>query len=101
MKFPSPQYFGIGDVKKADRDLESALFSKISGLGERGRWPLITSVLEAPQLFKIKSPIRQEILLLVGRTMEKIGFSGSKKDKRIGFQLWKWMKVQEQRGGLF
>lgn len=99
--YSGPQYFETGKVTDEDHALQYRLTRRVRDQGIAGRWPLITQVLEHPTNFKIKSPIRQEVMNLVGRTMEKLGFSGTPKDERILDQLFKWMKIEEQKGELF
>jgi hypothetical protein len=73
----------------------------IRNAGRAPAWPLISHMLEDPKAYGVKSPIRQEVMSMVGRTLGKMGFSGSPKDCRMVDQIIRYMKTENAKGGLF
>jgi len=101
MAFTRPVFFMDGEPKEEDRELFIRLWRDILAKGQKKRWPLVADVLREPDLYGPKSPIRQEILKMVGSTLEKLGYDGKKTDREIESQLCHWMRVEQQKGGLF
>lgn len=98
-----PAFVRENGTAKEDKEIEQKLWSFISIMGNKKVGPVLEPVLSHPELFGIKSAVRQELIAIVLNTLRRAGFTGDPVDVRTQSMLEKVLKLkaQQQDGGFF
>ena len=99
----SPFFIVQKEDKTEDLELQRKIWSKISSLGKKGKGPILQDVLLHPELFGVKSPVRQELIKIVMNSLQKAGFVGDKLDYAVQASLEHILRIRSQQddGGFF
>lgn len=86
------------DVSLEDHKKYLLIRQQIDRVGLKGKGIFFADALLDPKKYGVKSPVRQEIMQLVHRSLEKIGIAGSRDEQLLLRKMIHLMKEDEGGG---